>query len=117
MAALAAALPLQHEISHEILSHELVIGLIVTTLVVAGICVSAWHGVAYTELATLAGAERAGTALGLGNSCVFAEYFLTPIAIPALLSISTWPVVWLVASAVALIALPIFPRPAPLRRD
>ena len=117
MAALAAALPLQHEISHEILSHELVIGLIVTTLVVAGICVSAWHGVAYTELATLAGAERAGTALGLGNSCVFAVYFLTPTAIPALLSISTWPVVWLVASAVALIALPIFPRPAPLRRD
>jgi len=113
IAALAAALPLEHEI----LSHELVIGLIVTTLVVAGICVSAWHGVAYTELATLAGAERAGTALGLGNSCVFAVYFLTPTAIPALLSISTWPVVWLVASAVALIALPIFPRPAPLRRD
>ena len=32
---------------------------------------SAWHGVAYTELATLAGTERAGTALGMANTAVY----------------------------------------------
>ena len=32
---------------------------LVVLLGLSGVCVSAWHGVAYTELATLAGAARA----------------------------------------------------------
>ncbi|KND55284.1 Permease of the major facilitator superfamily [Candidatus Paraburkholderia kirkii] len=43
-------------------------------LVFAGVCVSAWHGVAYTELATLAGTARAGTALGMANTAVYAGF-------------------------------------------
>ena len=85
---------------------------IVAALIVAGICVSAWHGVAYTELATLAGASNAGTALGLGNSFVFVAFFLVPIAIPGLLVVGSWTGVWLSAAVCALIARPLFLRPA-----
>ncbi len=81
-------------------------------IVLGGVSASAWHGVAFTELATLAGTSRAGTALAIGNTCVFLTLFLTPLAIPPLLSVGSWPVVWAVASACALIALPMFPRTA-----
>lgn len=81
-------------------------------IVLGGVSASAWHGVAFTELATLAGTSRAGTALAIGNTCVFLSLFLTPLAIPLLLSVGAWPMVWAVASVCALIALPVFPRAA-----
>ncbi|CAN7655552.1 MFS transporter [Mesorhizobium sp. LjRoot246] len=81
-------------------------------LIVAGISVSAWHGVAYTELATLAGAGHVGTALSLANSFVFIGFFLVPVAIPGLLHLWSWSGVWLSAAICALIAWPIFLRPA-----
>lgn len=81
-------------------------GLIVL-LTVSGVCVSAWHGVAYTELATLSGAGRAGTALGMVNTGVFAVCFLAPLSIPHLLAIQGWPLVWFAASGCALLALPL----------
>jgi MFS family permease len=81
-------------------------------LVVAGISVSAWHGVAYTELATLAGAGHVGTALSLANTFVFVGFFLVPVAIPGLLHLWSWSGVWLSAAICALIAWPIFLRQA-----
>ncbi|CAB3769528.1 MFS transporter [Burkholderia puraquae] len=81
---------------------------IVAILVFAGICVSAWHGVAYTELATLAGAEQAGTALGMANTIVYLGLFATPLAIPPLLAASSWSVVWLAAALVAGATYPLF---------
>lgn len=81
-------------------------------IVLGGVSASAWHGVAFTELATLAGTSRAGTALAIGNTCVFLTLFVTPLAIPPLLIIGSWPLVWAVASACALIAWPILPRAA-----
>lgn len=81
-------------------------------VVLAGVSASAWHGVAFTELATLAGTNRAGTALAIGNTCVFLTLFVTPLAIPPLLTVGSWPMVWAVASVCALIALPVFPRAA-----
>ena len=92
-------------------AHATLTPAIAVLLVVAGISVSAWHGVAYTELATLAGASRAGTALGLANSFVVIAVFGVPTAIPALLLISSWPGVWLVGALCALIAWPILLRP------
>ncbi|WP_353254681.1 MFS transporter [Burkholderia anthina] len=83
---------------------------IVAILVFAGICVSAWHGVAYTELATLAGAEQAGTALGMANTIVYLGLFATPLAIPPLLAASSWSVVWLAAAAIAGATYPLFAR-------
>jgi MFS family permease len=79
-------------------------------LVVGGVSASAWHGVAFTELATLAGTRRAGTALAMGNTFAFLTLFLTPLAIPPLLAVGSWPMVWAVASVCALIALPVFLR-------
>ncbi|MGO4609309.1 MFS transporter [Variovorax sp. 2RAF20] len=85
---------------------------LVVLLGVSGVCVSAWHGVAYTELATLAGASRAGTALGMANTSVFLVCFITPFSIPHLLALQGWPLVWLAASACALVAMPLLvPRP------
>lgn len=84
--------------------------LIIGVMVVAGISVSAWHGVAYTELATLAGASRAGTALAMGNTCVFVVLFATPIAASALMTHFSWGTVWLAAAFCALLTVPLFPR-------
>jgi len=85
---------------------------LVVLLGVSGVCVSAWHGVAYTELATLAGASRAGTALGMANTSVFLVCFVTPFSIPHLMALQGWPLVWLAASACALVAMPLLvPRP------
>lgn len=89
----------------------------IAVLVLAGISVSSWHGVAYTELATLAGASRAGTALGLANSFVFVAFFLVPIALPWLLAFLTWAGVWLCAAVCALVAWPIFLPPATGRNE
>ncbi|MBZ9668140.1 hypothetical protein [Mesorhizobium sp. ES1-3] len=91
-------------------SQSLLIAVLPLVLVVAGISVSAWHGVAYTELATLAGAGHVGTALSLANSFVFVGFFLVPVAIPGLLHLWSWPGVWLSAAACALVAWPIFLR-------
>jgi len=86
---------------------------LVVLLAASGVCVSAWHGVAYTELATLAGAARAGTALGMANTSVFLVCFVTPFSIPHLLALQGWPLVWLAASACALMAMPLLvPRAA-----
>jgi MFS family permease len=81
-------------------------------LAAAGICASAWHGVAYTELATLAGAASAGTALGLANTCVYLGLFLTPLALPRLVAATSWPLAWLAAGGAMLAVLPLLPRPA-----
>ena len=85
--------------------------LLMVLIALAGICVSAWHGVAYTELATLAGTARAGTALGMANTAVYAGLFITPLAIPHVLAAGSWATVWLVAGLCALCAFPLFPRP------
>ena len=83
---------------------------VATALAIGGLLANAWHGVAYTEIAYMAGAERAGTALGLENTTVFGAAFLTPLLIPFLLDRSSWPVVWVVIGAIALLALPTTPR-------
>jgi MFS family permease len=90
--------------------------LLIVLLGIGGVCVSAWHGVGYAELATLAGAARSGTALGMANTSVFGVCFLTPLAIPYLLALQGWPLVWFAASACALVSLPLLsPKPAPRR--
>lgn len=76
-------------------------------LVACGICVSAWHGVAFTELATLAGAGRVGTALGMGNTSVFSVCFLAPLALPHLLAWQGWSLVWAAASLCAVAGTPL----------
>lgn len=86
---------------------------LVATLVFAGISVSSWHGVAYAEIATLAGASRAGSALGLANTLVFVGFFLVPLSIPHLLAATSWTGIWMAATACALVAWPILLKPEP----
>jgi len=84
---------------------------IVGVIVIAGVCISAWHGVAYAELATLAGPARAGTALGMANTVVYLGLFLVPIVLARLLAASSWTLVWFVAGLIPLVVYPLFPRP------
>jgi MFS family permease len=88
---------------------DLAMPAIVAALVICGVCASAWNGVAFTELAVLAGAARAGTAVALGNTSVFVTFFLTPLAVPYLLAAWSWPGVWVAAGACALLAALVFP--------
>jgi len=85
--------------------------LLMGTLVLAGIGVSAWHGVAYTELAVCAGSHSAGTALGMANTAVFIGFFCTPVMIAQLLNVGAWWWVWAAAGLVALATRPLFPPP------
>ncbi|WP_322043921.1 MFS transporter [Paraburkholderia sp. J67] len=77
-------------------------------LVAGGIAASAWHGVAFTELATLAGQDRVGSALAMGNTGAFIAFWVAPSAIPWLLAVSGWPAVWGAATACAALAWPAF---------
>lgn len=76
--------------------------LLLALLAVCGLCVSAWHGVAFTELAVRAGAGRAGTALGMANTSVFIVCFLVPLLIPHLLVPWGWGAVWSAAAGCTL---------------
>jgi len=87
------------------------LALLLLALVAAGVCVSAWHGVAFTELATLAGTQRAATALALGNTCAFAGFFLVPLCVPTLQAASGWSGVWWASALCALMAAIAFPSP------
>lgn len=82
-------------------------------LVLGGVAASAWHGVAFTELATLAGHGRVGTALAMGNTGAFLAFWVAPSAIPMLLGWHAWPAVWSAAAVCAALAWPAF---APSRR-
>lgn len=80
--------------------------------VVAGVIASCWHGVAFTELAVLAGPSRVGTALGLGNTFAFGSYFLTPLVVTAVVQHGNWAVAWgsvAVITAASLRLLPASP--------
>ena len=79
-------------------------------LALCGTAVSAWHGVAYVELATAAGVQQAGTALGLCNTLVFAANFLTPQAVAGLQQQLPWAAIWLLASGFSLLSWPLLTR-------
>lgn len=89
-----------------------VLASMLAAVAVSGVCVSAWHGVAYAELVTLAGAQKAGTALGMANTSVFVVCFATASAIPHINALAGWAGVWLVGAACAALALPLFARSA-----
>ncbi|OIQ87530.1 hypothetical protein GALL_306240 [mine drainage metagenome] len=72
---------------------------------------SAWQGVAFTELATIVGKQRTGSALGMANTCVFISLFFTPLVVPQLLRAGSWATVWLAAAACPLLVIPLFPKP------
>lgn len=85
--------------------------LLALMIVLGGIAASAWHGVAFTELATLAGNGRVGTALAMGNTGAFLAFFVAPSAIPLLLASFGWPAVWGAAALCAALAWPAFAAP------
>lgn len=82
----------------------------VLLLVAAGVFGSAWHGVAYTEIAVMAGAARVGTALGIENTAVFAAAFATPALIPLLLRSFSWAEVWGGIALLCLFAFVLSPK-------
>ncbi len=89
----------------------------IAVLIASGISVSAWHGVAYAELAEMAGVQRAGTALALGNTMAFTLLFIAPSTIPYLLKLHTWSAVWVASVVCAIVARGLFPRPKPVSSE
>lgn len=84
--------------------------LTVAALALGGLLANAWHGVAYTEIAVMAGPGREGAALGLEGTTLFAAGFLTPVLIPVVLAAtSSWTVVWALAALAPLLAVPLIP--------
>ncbi|MFB4275649.1 MFS transporter [Nonomuraea sp. MTCD27] len=83
--------------------------LTVTALAVGGLLANSWHGVAYTEIAAMAGPDRAGTALGLLGTALFAVGFLTPLLIPVVIAHASWAAVWGLAAAASFLAIPLAP--------
>jgi MFS family permease len=91
--------------------HHIPVWMVAALFVVAGLLAFGWHGVHYAEIATMAGAERSGTALGLENTMVFGGAFATPLLIPLVLPLGSWPMVMLVIGAVpAVISALLMPR-------
>jgi sugar phosphate permease len=88
---------------------------VVVTLVLGGLLASSWHGVAYTEVAAVAGAQRAGTALGIANTTVFTAAFLVPLIIPVVSANWSWTAVWFLAAASALLATFVSPKAAAVK--
>ncbi|MEA5360335.1 MFS transporter [Amycolatopsis sp., V23-08] len=84
--------------------------LVAAVLAIGGIFANAWHGVAYTEIASMAGHAKAGTALGLENTTVFSMGFITPLLIPLVLGWSgSWMLVWLLIGVASALAVPLAP--------
>lgn len=70
-----------------------------------------WNGIAYAQMATLAGKHYIGRALGIGNTFVFGMFFLTTACIPMLVKLRGWQGVWLVTCLFILIAFILVPSP------
>ncbi|MCW8208291.1 MFS transporter [Verminephrobacter aporrectodeae subsp. tuberculatae] len=79
-------------------------------LIVSGICVSAWTGIANAELAVQVGIRRVGTALGMCNTAVYTALFVAPYFTPIIAKLWSWPAAWLMASLFALSANVLFRR-------
>ena len=83
--------------------------MILIFLVGSGLLSNAWHGVAYTEIAVVAGAERAGTALGMIGTSVFISGFITPLVIPIFISSFSWNISWCIIGLATLLSIPLIP--------
>ncbi|WP_317201250.1 MFS transporter [Janthinobacterium sp.] len=86
--------------------------LVLALLVLTGLAGHAWHGLAYTEIAVMSSVRRAGTALGMMGTTLFAAAFLTPSAIPFALRAGSWSAVWIGVGLLALLAVPLLAPPA-----
>lgn len=84
--------------------------LTVASLLVAGVLVSAWHGVGYTELATQAGSSKVATALAMGNAAVFLILFITPSTVALMSHALSWGPTWGVMALLCLVAYVLFPK-------
>ncbi len=83
--------------------------LITILICLCGLFANAWHGIAYTEIASMSGASRAGTALGMEGTTIFTTAFITPFLIPFLLIGSSWSSVWGAVALCSLLAVPLSP--------
>lgn len=81
--------------------------LAVVGLVISGLLASAWQGVAYTEIAIIAGPRHTGAVLGLVTTMIYVAVIATLTLTPMLLLISSWVWVWTVAGFCALAAVPL----------
>ena len=81
-------------------------------ILISGISISSWHGIGYTELATVAGQKSVATVLAMANTVVFFILFATPAIIPWLLHQFSWVGVWAVMAVICAISYFLFENPS-----
>jgi predicted MFS family arabinose efflux permease len=77
---------------------------VVPLLVVAGVVAISWNGLAFTAVGEMAGAGRAGTALGLQNTAVATGAALTAPVLGVVVGRTTWAVGFALAAGAAIAA-------------
>ncbi len=73
--------------------------LAVPALIGAGVLAMSGNGVSFAAVAELAGAGRAGTALGLQNTVLFVAVAIAPPAFGAAVGLFSWPAAFALAAA------------------
>ena len=81
-------------------------------LLLSGVAAISWNGLAFTAVGELAGAGRAGTALGLQNTAVALGAALTAPVLGAIVAASTWAVGYALAALCALTGALLLRTPA-----
>ncbi|WP_286190881.1 MFS transporter [Fluviispira vulneris] len=83
---------------------------IIFCIILSGFLSNAWHGVAYTEIAVIAGVQRAGTALGMIGTAIFISGFITPLIISVIITHFSWNITWCLIGLCSLLSIPFIPR-------
>ena len=81
--------------------------IVMLLLILTGLSGNAWTGIAYTEIAVVAGVRYSGRALGMIGTMVFAVSFLIPYVIPYILNKFMWNGVWIIVGMASLATLPL----------
>lgn len=81
--------------------------IVLLLLLITGLAGNAWTGIAYTEIAVVAGINYSGRALGMIGTMVFTVSFIIPFIIPHILSVFLWNGVWIIVGIASLITLPL----------
>lgn len=95
-------------ISLGIFTHNILLALSILT--VLGILANSWTGIAYTEIAEVAGINYSGRALGMIGTAVFISSFVIPYVIPFIISLINWRGLWIIIGVLSLTTLLMIPK-------
>lgn len=90
------------------LANNIIFALIL--LILLGVLANSWTGIAYTEIAEVAGIEYSGRALGMIGTTVFISSFIIPYIIPFIIKHLNWNGLWVLIGIFSLLIIFIIPK-------